>query len=259
MFTEDDRSELLGRLVAQARADPGIGAAALVGSAARRTVDRWSDIDLALEIADGSAVVDVADRWTELIGEFTAVSDTLDVWAGPALYRVHLLPSSLQLDVSFWPTGTLAATGDEPLERLFGESATPTRQDPIDPHAIAGWAWLYALHARSAIARHRNWQGVQMLQGLRDQIISLSCLRHGVLTHQGRGVDQLPPSILAEFAATLPVDATATALATAYTVAVQLLSDEIRHFDPALADRLRDPLAVLQATAISAVSESTAG
>lgn len=255
MFTEGDRSELLDRLVAHARADPGIGAAALIGSAARRAVDRWSDIDLALGIADGSAVLDVADRWTDVIGEQTTVSDTLDVRAGPALYRVFLLQSSLQLDVSFWPTGTLSPTGGEPLELLFGEAAAPTPQDPPNPYALAGWGWLYALHTRSAIARHRNWQGVQMLQGLRDQVISLSCLRHQVPSHQGRGVDQLPPSVLTDLATTLPVEATVTALAAAFTAAVQLLSAEIRHVDTALADRLSDPLAILQATAASAASE----
>lgn len=184
------------------------------------------------------------------------MSDILDVRAGPALYRVFLLTNSLQLDISFWPTGTLSPTGNEPLELLFGEVTTPTPHDPPDPYGLAGWGWLYALHARSAIARHRNWQGVQMLQGLRDQVISLSCLRHGVPPHQGRGVDQLPPSILVDLAATLPAEATSTALATAYTVAVQLLSDEIKHFDTALADRLSGPLDILQATALSAASES---
>lgn len=98
-------------------------------------------------------------------------------------------------------------------------------------------------------------QSVQMLQGgLRDQIISLSCLRHGVPTHQGRGVDQLPSSVLDDLAATLPVSVTSTALSAAYAVAVQLLSDEIRHVDTALADRLKAPLAILRETATSAAA-----
>lgn len=163
MFTEADRSRLLEVLIARARADPAVDAAAVVGSAARGATDAWSDIDLALGLADGAEVTGTATAWTRALGEVVDVADTLDLWAGPVLYRVFLLHDTLQVDLSFWPAGTLAATGDEPLALVFGRAATPTPIDPPDPSTALGWGWLYALHARSAIARGRGWQAVQML------------------------------------------------------------------------------------------------
>ena len=73
MFTEAGRSQLLDELVDRAHVDPAIAAAALVGSASQGTVDRWSDIDLALGLIDAAEVVDIADRWTAEIGETVTV------------------------------------------------------------------------------------------------------------------------------------------------------------------------------------------
>lgn len=196
MFTEAGRGHLLEVLVECARADQQIAAAAVVGSAARGAVDRWSDIDLALGLSDTAELVEVADRWTDEIAASVVVADTLDVWAGPVLYRVFLLHDSLQVDVSFWPAGTLAPTGAKPLVAVFGDVAAPTPPPSPDGHAALGWGWLYALHARSAIARGRLWQATQMLEGLRNQVVVLSCLRHGVESRHGRGVDQLPEPVL---------------------------------------------------------------
>jgi hypothetical protein len=53
--------------------------------------------------------------------------------------------------------------------------------------------WLYALHVRSSIARGRVWQAEYMLSGMRDQVLALMCLRHGVSAVEARGIDNLPP------------------------------------------------------------------
>ena len=254
MFTEADRNELLQELIVRARADPAIDAAALVGSTARGTTDRWSDIDLALGLAHEADVNNTAAAWTRAMSEIVAVADTLDVWAGPVLYRVFLLHDSLQVDLSFWPTGSLAGNGAEPLALVFGQAAAPTPVDPPDQKATLGWGWLYALHARSAIARGRHWQALQMLEGLRNQVVVLSCLRNGLQTHHGRGVDQLSLNMLTALSRTLPVDLTPTSLTAAYATALELLANEAEHLDAAIATRLRGPLTTLRSTTTAAVS-----
>jgi hypothetical protein len=62
---------------------------------------------------------------------------------------------------------------------------------------LIGLAWLYALHARSSIARARVWQAEHMISGMRDQVLALACLRDGVPAVQGRGMDSLPPDVTA--------------------------------------------------------------
>lgn len=192
MFSVDDRDKLRARLVEAARRDPQIDAAAVLGSTARGTEDRWSDIDLALLVTLGMELSSVADRWTERLQREQVIIDQLDVHASGGLYRVFLLASTLQVDVSFWPHGQLV-TGGAPIQLLFGEA-----DDTTDPgaggHAIdhLRMTWLYALHVRAAIARGRSWQAVWMLEGIRNRLISTYCLRYGLTPHEGRGVDALP-------------------------------------------------------------------
>ncbi|WP_375430731.1 nucleotidyltransferase domain-containing protein [uncultured Friedmanniella sp.] len=244
MFTVAERDQLLRDLVDRAGADPSVTAAALVGSAARGESDRWSDVDLALRLSPGEEPARAAAHWTAVLAELVDVAHHLDVWSGPALYRVFLLESSLQLDLSFWPAAEFASTG-EPFALLFG-TANPPRV-PVEPDltTVVGWAWLYALHTRAALARDRPWQAVQMLDGLCDQLITLACLRHELPGHQGRGVDRLPPAVLTRLAHTIVGSPVPEGLAPAFAVAITLLIEEIAHLDPALAGRLRAPLTSL--------------
>jgi nucleotidyltransferase-like protein len=254
MFTEEARGRLLDQLLEAARADEAVTTAALVGSLARGDADRWSDIDLALGLASGAHQSSVVDRWTGVVARVAAgsglraVADRLDVRAGPALYRVFLLQDSLQVDVSFWPAGTLASTG-EPLTLVFGDPVPTAPGAQPDPQVDVGRGWLHALHARSALARGRPWQAVQMLDGLRESVISLACRRHGLPASQGRGVDRLPAALRSALADTLPSGPTAPALHAAFTAGLRLLQEEVELIDPELAARLREPLETLRSSA----------
>ena len=57
---------------------------------------------------------------------------------------------------------------------------------------MIGMAWLYALHARSGIARGRVRQAEYMISGMRDHVLALACLRHELPTVHGREFDALP-------------------------------------------------------------------
>ncbi len=122
VFTESERRDLRAQLVAAARSDERIDAAALVGSAARDSEDQWSDIDLALRLAPGLSPEEVAAEWTARLYEIHGAVAYLDIWSGPTLFRVFLLASSLQIDLSFWPSDVFAESGG-PFRLL---SVTPT-------------------------------------------------------------------------------------------------------------------------------------
>lgn len=244
MLTPAVRDQLVADLVAGAHSDPRVTAAALVGSTARGATDRWSDIDLALRLAPGTEPAAAADQWTARLGNLAQIAAHLDVWSGRTLYRVFLLDDSLQVDLSFWPAEEFASTG-EPFTLLFGSANPPQVLIDPEPESLVGWGWLYALHTRSALARGRHWQALQMLDGLRGLIVSLACLRHGLPGHQGRGVDQLPGTLLADLEATLVARPEATLVAAAFTASVHLLLAEACHMDAQLAARLTAPLTAL--------------
>ncbi len=248
MFSQRERHDLRECLIATARADDRIIAAAVVGSAAVAREDQWSDIDLALRLASGLEPVDVGDVWNGWMYENHRAVDHLDVWSGSTLFRVFLLSSSMQVDLSFWPSDTFAASGTS-FRLLFGEANDPKPSPLPAPRTLIGMGWLYALHARSSIARGRYLQAVYMVNGVRDHVVSLACLRYGLPAHQGRGVDDLPDEVVETIAYTLVRGLDPSELSRAFAGAMRALLREAEQIDPSLASRLREPVRELARTA----------
>lgn len=244
MFTPGERDALKAALIEWARTDPDVNAAAVLGSAALGAEDRWSDIDLALRLRPGADHDQVIERWTAaMITEHGAV-DRLDVRAAGALYRVFLLASSLQVDLSFWPADAFRPHG--PAFRLiFGEALAGEDPVPPEPERLIGLGWLYALHVRSALARGRPWQAVIMLDQFREQLIQLACLRYDLPAQQGRGVDRLPAPFLATLADARAGSLEPAELRRSGAALLRCLAAEAAEVDPALAERLAPVLTLL--------------
>lgn len=248
MFSESERSDLRDRLVAAARSDERIDAAALVGSAARDREDEWSDIDLALRLGADLSPEEVAAEWTACMYDAHRAVAHLDLWSGPTLFRVFLLASSLQIDLSFWPSDVFAESGG-PFRLLFGQANEPAPSPGRVPDSMISMGWLYALHARSSIARGRALQALYMINGIREQVVSLACLRYGLPPDQGRGVDDLPEDIKQVIADTVPRALDQTELNRSFAGVTAALLAEASHVDARQASRLEAPLRELVRTA----------
>lgn len=231
VFTVSERDQLRRDLVNAADTDPRVVGAALTGSAAVGREDRWSDIDFALSV-DREIDAVIAD-WTALMYACGAVSH-LDVRRGSILFRVFLTASTLQVDIAFWPSTEFGATGPT-FRLLFGEANALPQSPQPDRAELIGLAWLHALHARSAIARGRVWQAVYMINGMRDHVMSLWCLREDVNAVQGRGLDDLRDA--GAFAGTLVLSPHPSELRRAFHVLTGLLLGEID--DSALGEAVR--------------------
>ncbi|GAB3411241.1 nucleotidyltransferase domain-containing protein [Flindersiella endophytica] len=241
MFTAAEREQLRDSLVAAARTDPRITAAALTGSAAAGREDAWSDIDLAFRLADAGDLEPALAAWTERMYREHSAVHHLDVLSGRTVFRVFLLASTLQVDVAFWPPDDFGATGPT-FRLLFGAANERPAARPPAAAQLVGTGWLYALHARSSIARGRRWQAEYMLSGMRNQVIGLACLRHGLPSHEGRGVDALPREVTDPLTATLTGSLDDVSLRRAFAAIAQALLAETAHADAELAARLRGPL-----------------
>ncbi|SDS20664.1 hypothetical protein [Jiangella sp. DSM 45060] len=254
MFTPDQRSALRDALISAARADDRIDGAALTGSAASGAEDDWSDIDLAFGLADGADQVAVMADWTAAMYEHHGAVAHLDSPRGGTIYRVFLLASTLQVDIAFAPAAEFGAIAPT-FRLLFGAARDVPAATPPEPGGLVGMGWLYALHARSSIERGRAWQALYMINGLRDQVVALACLRHDLPAHQGRGVDALPESVTAALAGSLVGALDDPTLRRAFAVATEALLAEARHVDPGLADRLTVPLRALARGSVVAGDE----
>jgi len=248
MFTPEDRAELRSALLDRARGDSRISGAALTGSAASDREDRWSDIDLAFGVAGTAAVSEVLADWTAHMYERHEAVHHWDMQAGAWIYRVFLLASTLQVDLAFVPAAEFRALA--PTFRLVFGQANEARHIPPPAAAdLIGLAWLYALHARSAIARRKWWQAEYMIGGVRNNALALAAVRHGLLAVHARGIDQLPQEALAPFEASLVRQLDAAELARAFSAVLAALLAEIRHADAELAKKLEGPLLALAESA----------
>jgi hypothetical protein len=241
MFTPAERDELRTALIAAARADERITGAALTGSAAVGNEDRWSDIDLAFGFAAGTDLGAAIADWTAVMYSDHGAVGQVDIISGAVTYRVFLLASTLQVDLAFAPAADFGAVAPT-FRLLFGTAVQRPQSAPPAATELIGLAWLYGLHARSSIARGRGGQAEYMISGVRDYVLALACLRHGVPAVQGRGLHLLPADVTGPLAGALVRSVDAAELTRAFGVITEALVIEIRYVDAALAGRLAGPL-----------------
>ena len=244
MFSPDERAFLRAELLRRAEADARISGAAITGSAAEDREDRWSDIDLAFGVVDGAGLEAVLADWTAAMYAEHGAVHHVDVRAGAWIYRVFLLAGTLQVDLAFAPSAEFGPLA--PSFRLVFGAAREERAMPAPAAGdLAGFGWLYALHARSCLERGRWWQAEYMISGVRDHALALACLRLGLPTVHGRGFDQLPAEVKAKLESSLVARLDAGILWPAFRAAMAGLSDEIRLADAALGERLERTLRLL--------------
>jgi hypothetical protein len=237
MFTAEYRGKLRPDILDHAAGDRRLSGAAITGSVAAGREDPWSDIDLAFGVADAAQVGEVLSDFTVFLYERHNALHHHDVRAGAWTYRVFFLPGTLQVDLAF-----VAASEFRPLgpafKLVFGEAnpAQPfPRPAPID---IIGLAWLHALHARSCILREKLWQAEYMITGVRNHVMALACIRHGVPSEHGRGMDELPREVTAALSGSLIREFCAEELWRALGAAIQGLLAEIRLADTEFAAKV---------------------
>ena len=104
---------------------------------------------------------------------------------------------------------------------------------------LLGLAWLHALHARTCILRGKLWQAEHMIHATRDHVMALACIRHGLPSAHGRGMDALPSAVQVPLLASLVGSLDADELWRALAAVVQSLNAEISHADPVLGLRAK--------------------
>jgi predicted nucleotidyltransferase len=203
MFTPEERDRIQARILAMARADGRVVAAALIGAGAPGRGDRWSDVDLGFGVADGATPAALLADWTpRLEREFDAVH-LFDVTVASTIYRVFLFPGALQVDLSFAPAAEFGSRGPK-FRLLYGRAIEHPRAAPPSARHLCGLGIHHAVRARFCIERGRLWQAHHWISELREIGLTLACLRRGLETREGRGYDALPQEVLQPFEASLP-------------------------------------------------------
>lgn len=194
MFSVAYREDVRNQLLAKAKHDERIVSAAIIGSYAKGTVDRWSDIDLTFGVGEGYSVMAVLEDWTKRVREDYGGVDLLDVWRGNTIYRVFVLPGNLQLDISFSPEKEFGALNKD-FVLLYGKQYDKPQQKETNVKDLYGWIIHHLIRTKYCIARNRLWQAEYWLSEARDYMLNILCIEQGLNADHGRGYDDLPKEI----------------------------------------------------------------
>jgi hypothetical protein len=115
-------------------------------------------------------------------------------------------------------------------------------ETPANVEEMIGFGWLYVLSSRTAIERARVWQAEHLISALRDQTLALACVRLGEPPAYARGVDRLPPEVLARYEEALIPSLDPRELRRRLAVATDLFIGEVAAAEPELAELLSAPL-----------------
>lgn len=227
------------RVLELAHSDQRVTAGALIGSSAADSADQWSDIDLTFGIAKGNKLESVLADWTETFSREFGVLHYWDLPSGPSIYRVFLLPSGLEIDVSVTPQPEFGARGPS-FRLLFGEQQPQdnTQSQELQYRNHVGLGWHHVFHARSSIERGKPWRAETWIGGVRDETLSLAYLRLGFGKIAGRGIDQLPTSITEPLADTLVKSLEPPELRRALAAATECFCGELIAWGDGLGEKL---------------------
>lgn len=237
MFTPETRERVRQRVIELARTDPRVTAGAVIGSMAHEAGDKWSDIDVTFGVVNSVTPEAVLDDWTQILNQELDVLDHWDLRSGSSIYRVFLLSSGLEVDVSVTPEEAFGARGPN-FHMLFGtaQKLEPTQQP--DASYLIGLCWHHVLHARVCVERHKLWQAEYWISELHNHLLELACLRLGENAFHGRGFDRLPSSVKDSLADALVCSVNKTELNRALAVATRCLLDELEQWNALLCTRL---------------------
>jgi hypothetical protein len=233
VFSIADRDRLRQRLQDQAEQDDAVVGAAYTGSHAGYGGDEWSDTDLVLAVRGELATT--MDRWTRWLASEFDLRHHWDLPTGPSVVRVFLLGEWLELDLTFAPAEAFGPRGPQ-WRTVFGK---PQHVEPFgepDRDFITGLAWHHTLHAWICLRRGLPWQAEHWISALRDQVITLACLRLGLPAAYAKSAHLLPDELTRALEQALVRDMTEGELRRALSAAVRAAVTELD--DPALVEML---------------------
>jgi hypothetical protein len=246
MFTIEERDRAREYIIAKARSDPRVVAAAEMGSLVAGTGDRWSDLDLTFGVIEKIPIGDVIEDWTrDLAGELGA-THLFDLPLLSTIYRVFLLPGNLQVDLSFTPEQDFGPLGPK-WSTIFGKTVTREGPPPPSRSELFGLAVHAALRARVCIERSKPWAAEYWIRELRDHTMSLVCLLMGLPAKYARGFDDLPPELSSGFETALVTALDRYSLLRALRGGIDLL---LRHAEDEQLSPVRDQLLELKSDSL---------
>lgn len=227
IFTPRERAACIRELIAVLRGAGGVEGVVALGSIANGSMDRHSDVDLAVALAPGAASARVAAECTQLVLATLPVFHYFSQSLGEIEFRGFLLDNFLEIDLGFMDADEVGAV---------------TALPEADAAAKLDFIWHDVIHAAVALDRGHPWRALWYVDRLRNGALELAGGRLGLEMRHFKEVDRLPPKTLAVAGTAIAAHPTAAQLWPALRAATSALFAEGRATHPELADKLEAKL-----------------
>jgi predicted nucleotidyltransferase len=235
-FTEEDRTNLLKRVIEIGETDNRVTGGALIGSVATETFDAWSDIDITFGINSENEPKLVLEEWTALLQEEYSVVHHFDLIHLSTIYRVFLFSNGLELDLSVTPENDFGPRASG-FKLLFGKANEMQVASPPLPEAFIGLCWHHIMHTNTAINRGKKWHAEFWISSLRNHLIARKCSRLELVSSFAKGADALPQQEVDVFQDTLVVSLETDEMRRALQAIVVIFLSEVKLVNKELAEQ----------------------
>lgn len=207
------QQRLLQAITEECASDERVRAIVLFGSLARGTWDEFSDLDLAIVLADGQTI-QLDDEIQRLTARFATTGETVACVDRDGAAAVDLMLLSLVgVSLQYHPLATTPPELGEHLLVLAGTLTVEAIQAASRAH-VSGAAGTqgsgvdqflrFAVEADIALQRGQFWRAVQCLQLMRNLALSAYALTHGGSRPFYFFQAHASPALQATLGATLP-------------------------------------------------------
>lgn len=246
LFSPQERQEVLDRTLVALRTDDRIAGVVIVGSGAVGFEDDYSDIDLAVVVAEEEDTLPVFRDWKPRIEALLPVIHSFETIYGPNSYlHGFLFEGFLELNLGFVCLANLFAKRAR-WQVAFDRSGKienimrSSWEQRAGPDAQAAYLsrlnsiWHYIIQVVIALKRGHPWRALHELEQIRSRVVELAGLRLGLETKHFRHVDQIPEEFLAELERTLVCSLAPADILRALKATTACFFREARELDNAL-------------------------
>jgi predicted nucleotidyltransferase len=223
LFSPEERQAILDRVLDTLRTDDRVAGVVIVGSGAVGFDDDYSDIDLAVVVAEEEDTLPVFRDWKPRIEALLPVIHSFETIYGPHSYLYgFLFKGFLELNLGFVCLANLFAKRAR-WQVAFDRSGKienimrSSWEQRVEPDVQTAYLrrldsiWHYIIQVITALKRGHPWRALHELEQIRNRAVELAGLRLRLETKHFRHVDQMPEELLVELERTLicslePVD-----------------------------------------------------
>lgn len=237
MYSEEDRKNILDKLVRIMKSIDDIGGVILVGSGAKGFTDKWSDIDLSIVVLEEKKTRKVWETINhEITSSFNLIKMAFNEYGENNFLSIVFLDNYLELDIGVISINNLVAK-KRPWNVLYDRAGTVAKkmgnswkekrifEQSLEIEESLNSIWYHIKNGAFALKRNKLWRATKEIEELRNEIVMVRALQENKVAKHFRDVDDMDGKFLEKLEKTFFKEVTIIELSGALNNCVKLYFD----------------------------------